>query len=138
MVARVQKPYHLLVADDDAAFRETVRSIFEPRFELIEAESGEEAIEIVEATPVHLALLDMHMRVLTGLETLRILKTLNAVAPCILITADATEQLERAATQAQAYSVLRKPVRKAELVGTVSTALADAYADPDVASWLAG
>ncbi|MEO1994237.1 MAG: response regulator [Planctomycetaceae bacterium] len=79
-----------------------------------------------------IALLDMHMAELTGLETIRILKSLNVVAPCILITADATEQLCRDASRADAYTVLRKPISKDELVVTVSTAIEDAYDDPDL------
>jgi two-component system, response regulator PdtaR len=131
------KPYHLLLADDDAAFRETVRGILEPYFLLFEAESGEHALELVERQRVDIALLDMHMRRLTGLETLRILKQHYELAPCILITADASDDLRRDAEAADAYCVLSKPVRKVDLVTTVSAALVDVYDDPDAFS-LAG
>ena len=90
---------------------------------MLEAESGEEAIEIAESEPLDVALLDMHMPVLTGLETLKVLRTVQSLLPCILITADATDELRRRATQAEAFSVLKKPVRKTELVLTVSNAL---------------
>lgn len=135
MVAGRIKPYRLLIADDDTGFRDVLRSIFEPYLSTVEAESGEEAIEIIEYQRVDIVLLDMHMQVLTGLETLKIVKSIDAIVPCILVTADATEQLKQAATEAHAYSVLSKPVRKTELVTTVSTALEDAYRDPDVSSW---
>jgi CheY-like chemotaxis protein len=105
--------------------------VFEPHFHTLEVSSGEEAIQIVRQRPVDIALLDMHMHELSGLETLRIVKSLNALLPCIIITADATEDLRRHAALADAYSVLKKPVTKSELVTTVSTALVDAYnADP--------
>ena len=61
----------------------------------------------------------------------RFLKSTNAIAPGILITADVTEELHRSASEADAFSVLEKPVSKRDLVHTVSTALADAYEDPD-------
>ena len=131
-MVRVRREYRLLIADDDPGFRETLRFLLDPYFYTLEAGSGEEAIRIAESCPVHVALLDMHMRVLTGLDTLRVLKSINAAAPCILITADATDELRRDAHQAEAFSVLSKPVRKAELVTTVSTALQQAYQDPDV------
>ena len=54
--------YQLLIADDDDAFRGTLREIFEPFFRLIEAQSGEEALELAAHEEVHLALFDMHMR----------------------------------------------------------------------------
>ena len=138
MVAKRHQPYELLIADDDPAFRETLRSVLEPRFRLVEATCGEEAIEIVEKRPVDLALLDMHMRVLTGLDTLRIVKTLRSLLPCILVTADATDELRRDAALAEAYTVLSKPVLRSELVTTVSTALRSAYDDDEIDEWNAG
>jgi len=133
-VVRSTHPYQLLIADDDSGFRETLQSVFEPYFVIIVVESGEEAIEMAESMQIDIALLDMHMRVLTGLDTLRILKSLNVTAPCILITADATEALREDARNAEAHSVLAKPVTKGELVSAVSTAIEDVYDDPDLFS----
>lgn len=126
MVRRCKR-FELLIADDDTAFRETLKRVFEPHYRMWEAGSGEEAIEIVQQHPVDIVLLDMHMHRLTGLETLRIVKSLKLILPCILLTADASEDLRRDAALAEAYTVLKKPVSKTELVTTVSTALADAY-----------
>jgi len=134
MVASVRRPYQLLIADDDAEFRATVRSIFEPQpwLDTFEADSGEEAIAVARQNRVDLVLLDMHMQVLTGLETLKILKSINVVVPCILITADATAELERDAIQADAWTVLRKPLKKSRLVETVSLAISETYDDTAV------
>lgn len=130
------RPYHLLIADDDVGFRDTLQRVFERFFELIVVESGEEAVAVVEYQPVDIALLDMHMHVMTGIETIRALKQVNASAPCILITSDATEQVRLDATAADAFSVLKKPVSRKELVTTVSTAIEDAYEDPDALAGL--
>ncbi|MFQ5731507.1 MAG: response regulator [Planctomycetaceae bacterium] len=130
-MVRVERPYQLLIADDDSGFRETLRTILEPCFQLVEADSGERAIAIIEHQPVDVVLLDMHMHELTGLETLRVIKTVNEMAPCILITADVTDDLVRDAEDAEAFSVLSKPVTKTVLVTTVHTAMTDVYDDPD-------
>lgn len=122
-----QEPFRLLIADDDAQFREVLRALLEPFFSLLEASSGEEAIDIVGGERVDLLLLDMHMDRLTGIETIQIIKIILPVTPCILITADATEELVREATDADAYSVLKKPVRKADLMKTVESAMVAAY-----------
>ncbi len=113
----------MLIADDDSGFRQTLRGIFEPHFVTLEAESGEEAIEIAETEPLDIALLDMNMHLMTGLEALQVLRSAHLLLPCILITADATEELRQKASEADAYSVLKKPIRKHELVLTVSSAL---------------
>lgn len=131
------RPYHLLIADDDADFREVLRSIFEPWFALLEAVSGEQAVEIVEGERVDLIVLDMNMDRLTGLETIRIVKQIDQRLPCILVTGDFDEQLQSEALQADAWSVLPKPVRKRELLRTVSLAIDSTYGDPDVFSGFA-
>lgn len=125
----VDSIYQLLIADDDNDFRRAVCEIFAPFFRLIEAESGEEAIELVAREEVHLALFDMHMKQLTGLDALRQLRALQIAAPCILITADYTEELRGDAEQAAAFSVLRKPVTRRDLVTTVARAVEAAYED---------
>ena len=128
MVRHRERTYRMLLADDDRGFRDSLRLLFEPFFELLEAESGEQTIEIVEHHPIDILLIDMHMDVLTGLETVQRIRPMLAAAPCILVTADATEEMRR---EADVHSVLSKPVEKQELVTTVSTALHDAYDDPD-------
>ena len=85
-------------------------------------------IEIVEHEPIDILLIDMHMDVLTGIETVQRIRPSIAAAPCILVTADATDELRR---EADVHAVLSKPVEKQELVTTVSTALHEAYDDPD-------
>lgn len=131
MVALRSKPFSALIADDDPDFRNTLRLVLEPFLLTVEAQSGEEAIDILRERRVDIVLVDMHMHVLTGLETVRIVKQFHAVIPCILITADATDELRRDAQSAAAYSVLKKPVTRQELVTVVSRALISAYDDAE-------
>ena len=136
MVAKRFQPYELLLADDDVEFRRTLRMVFEPHLQLCEASSGTEALEIVRTRPVDLVLLDMHMPVLSGLETLERLKSLRASLPCIILTGRPTAELRLQAARADAFSVLEKPVTRRKLLGTVRRALEIAYDDPDLADWL--
>jgi len=129
MVASLNRKYRMLIADDDFGFRNTLCSVFDQFFDTIEADSGEQAIEIVESAPVDIALLDMHMQEMTGLEAIRLLKSMNEAAPCILITSDRSGDVSAEATEAEAHSVIHKPVQKRILLQTVSTALIEAYED---------
>jgi CheY-like chemotaxis protein len=125
------RPYSILITDDDRDCRQALREIFEPEgFRTYLAESGEEALDIVREEAVHLALLDMHLPTLTGLETLVLVHEVNAVLPCILVTADASEVLIRQAFRARAYSVIPKPVSKNVVLYTVVRALVRAYGGP--------
>ena len=111
MVGRPERTYRMLLADDDRGFRESLRLLFEPFFELLEAASGEQTIEIVEHEPIDILLIDMHMDVLTGIETVQRIRPIIAAAPCILVTADATDELRREA-DVHAAPPLRDPTAK--------------------------
>ncbi len=124
----LQQPFSILITDDDPGVRSTLREIVESKgFYSFEATCGEEAIEIVQSEPVHLALLDMHMPGLTGLETLHLVRQLNALLPAILITADATMELMQQAFRAHVFSVIPKPPSKNVVLSTVVRALMRAY-----------
>ncbi len=118
----------LLITDDDCGFRQTLQAVFEPQgFRTVLAEDGEEALEIVRRQEVHLVLLDMHMARLTGLETLRQLKQLKALLPCILLSAQLDDFIIEQARLAQAFSVLSKPVSRGQITGIVHQALYRTY-----------
>jgi CheY-like chemotaxis protein len=118
----------ILVTDDDPVARETLREIFEPQgFNTLLAESGEEAIDIVNNQDVHLALMDMHLPKLTGLETISIVRQIKGVIPMILITAESDDNLLRKALSAQAFCVLAKPVSRNVVIYVVTRALEKYY-----------
>ena len=120
--------YSILITDDDRGCRETLREVLEPQgYRTLMASSGQEALDLAQQDQIHLALLDMHMPDLTGLETVRLLHQINALLPCILITGDTSESLMRQACQAHAYSVLHKPVSRGLVLHTVIRALLRFY-----------
>lgn len=125
------KPYSILITDDDRGCREALREIVEPEgFRCLLAETGEEALDIIRDEPIHLAFLDLHLPRLSGIETLQLVHQINAIMPCILVTADATEVVIRQAFRARAYSVIPKPVSKNVVLYTVVRALVRAYGSP--------
>lgn len=117
----------LLITDDDLDFRETLRSVFEPRFRTLVASDGQEALDIVRREDVHLVLLDMHMPRLTGLETLRQVKRFKSRLPCILLSAALDDNLIRQAQLAEAFSVLSKPITRQQITSTVEAAMRRIY-----------
>jgi CheY-like chemotaxis protein len=126
----LDEPFSILVADDDAGNRKTLRQLLEERgFRTHVAADGSEAVEIVRSQPVHLILIDMHMPRLTGLEAVQLIQQVHALLPAILMTADATRELIRQAHQAQVYSVIPKPVNPNIMIHTLTRALAQFYKD---------
>ena len=64
----------VLIADDQAPFRGAARSVvgIAPGFEIVgEAESGEAAVELVEALEPDLVLMDIHLPGISGIEAAR-------------------------------------------------------------------
>lgn len=120
----ISRPYSLLITDDDALARESLRELFEPAgYQTYLAGSGEEAIDILRDRDVHLALMDMHLPRLTGLETMEIVRQLKGELPTILISADRDEDLLRRALSAHVFCVLAKPVSRNIALYSVSRAL---------------
>jgi two-component system, response regulator PdtaR len=123
-----QSPFSVLLADDDRLQLDTLQEILEPQgFLTLRASDGEEALEIVRQEIVHVALFDVHMPKLTGLETLQLLRQFNILVPVILITADSSSALLRQAIQASASSVIPKPVSKNVVLYTLTKVLGRSY-----------
>ncbi len=129
------KTCSILITDDDRSCRESLEAIVAPEgFRTLLAASGEEALDILREERIHLVLLDMHMPNLTGLETMELVRQINALLPCILVTADATQELMRQAFKARAFSVIPKPVSKNVVLYTVVRALVRSYGGPEGAA----
>jgi CheY-like chemotaxis protein len=120
--------YSILITDDDPLARETLREIVAPQgYRTLMAESGEEAIDLIRQHEVHLALMDMHLPRISGLETIAILRQIKGVMPAILITGDHDDNLMRRALSEHAFCVLAKPVSKHVVIYVVHKAIEKYY-----------
>ena len=128
MTATPERPFSVLITDDDAGCREVMRDIIEPAgYHTLLATTGEEAVEIVTQQQVHIVLMDVHLPRISGIDALKLLHQMQQQLPCILMTADSTAELIRQAFQAHAYSVIPKPVNKHVVLHMVVRALVKAY-----------
>jgi CheY-like chemotaxis protein len=124
-----ERRFSVLIADDDRGNREALGEVLEREgFRTVLAEDGGRAVELVQVDLVHLALFDMHMPRLTGLEAVAVIRqTLDRILPAVLMTADATNDLIRQAFLAQVFSVIPKPVNTNVVLHTLWRALSKAY-----------
>lgn len=121
-------PFSILITDDDSETRESLREIFEPAgYRTLLAETGEEAVDIARGEDVHLALMDMHLPRLSGLETMQLIRQIKGILPMILISADQDDNLLRKALSAHAFCVLAKPVSRNVVIYVVSRAMEKFY-----------
>lgn len=90
-------PLKILLVDDNADVRGAVRLSleFDDRFsEIAEAANGREAIEVVEADPPDVILLDMMMPVMSGTEALPTLREAAPDARIVIFSAVADEVID--------------------------------------------
>ncbi|HLE42543.1 MAG TPA: sigma-54 dependent transcriptional regulator [Methylomirabilota bacterium] len=114
----------LLVIDDEQSMREWLTiALSQDGFEVESAGSGEEALKVLERTPVDLALVDLRMPGLDGLETLRRIKQLDEVVSVVIMTAYATAETAVQALKEGAYDYIIKPFKVDELRHLVQKAL---------------
>lgn len=119
---------HLLVTDDDSAFRSVLCEGLSRRgFRVTEARDGEEALEKIAQVEVHFALVDFHMPRVSGLDVIRQLRESPDSPPCVLMSAQLDDEIRREAARMNAYQVISKPIRLAVLSDLVCGALADIY-----------
>jgi CheY-like chemotaxis protein len=124
-------PPLMLITDDDRDFRETLRDVFEPQgFRTILAGDGEEALQIIRQEQIHVALLDMHMPRLTGLETAQRFRESRIEVPCILLSAALDDVLVEAARQIPMFASVSKPVSFRDITRLVSAAMRQAHQWP--------
>ena len=106
----------LLIADDDADFRGTVARRFRRRgCNVQEAQSGIEALELLNKRNFDVALLDMMMPGMSGVEVLDRLAADSRNVEVILLTAQGTVDSAVKAMKLGAYDYLTKPFPLAEL-----------------------
>jgi CheY-like chemotaxis protein len=82
---------NILIVDDSDIWRRLTKDILRKNpYRLLEADSGEQALEVARETPVDLVIMDYRMHLLNGLDTSRRLREIPGYehVPVILITSE--------------------------------------------------
>ena len=111
-------PRSLLVVDDDAGMLDTLVDILEAKgYEVTAAGSGEAGIQHVQARAFHLALIDIQMPGLDGVETLEAVRAIAPALPVVLMTAYMRHDLVGRAQRA--LTILPKPLNMTDMLALI-------------------
>ena len=115
----------ILVVDDELGMREGCRRILEAEgHKVTTAESGQEALEPFAGGEFDLALIDLKMPGMSGVELLVRLREIDPDCMYVIVTAYATLETAVQATKSGAYDYVAKPFTPEELMLVVNKALA--------------
>lgn len=117
----------ILVIDDEAIVREAVTDILESiDINVLSAADGYAGLALFQThhQAIHGILLDMKMPGLSGPETLRQLRRINAHVPIILSSGYSEEETKKAIADQEPAIFLPKPYNFDELIATVVALLA--------------
>jgi two-component system nitrogen regulation response regulator NtrX len=116
--------HRILVVDDEPGIRGALRQLLEYEgYEVMDASSGDEALETCAAERPHLVLLDVKMAGLDGLATLKQLREKDPTAIVVMISGHGTIATAVEATQAGAHDFLEKPLDTDRVLLTIRNAL---------------
>lgn len=121
----------LLIADDSADFRRNVRAMLsgERDIEIVAvARDGYEALEMARKLQPDVAVMDLHMPGMNGLETVQAIATISPQARCLIMSVDHAYGRIEEVLAAGALEYLLKPFTTEEFVSAIRRAMRGAMA----------
>jgi DNA-binding NtrC family response regulator len=122
----------ILIVDDEPAITETLSIIFSRHgYEVRAAHSAEEAIETIAAWEPDLAILDVNLPHMNGIELALVLQANRPACRLVLFSGHPSTQalMEEAAKRGNNFEILSKPVHPLFMLDYVSSL----FAEPKVA-----
>jgi len=117
------EPIKVLIVDDEVEFLETVvKRLRKRNLDATGVTSGEAALDQLAKSPVDVVVLDVKMRGISGLETLREIKRKHHPVEVIMLTGHASMEAAMQGMALGAFDYLMKPAQIDELVGKIEDA----------------
>ena len=115
----------ILIAEDETIIRLDLRDLLvRSGFEVVaEAKDGEEAVALARSEAPDLAILDVKMPRLDGIEAARRIMDERSI-PIVMLTAYGQEELVSRAVEVGVFGYLVKPFRESDLLPAIHTARA--------------
>jgi len=114
----------LLIVDDEEGPRQALKVIFNDDYEVFTVADGFTAIELAQSRSIDVAVLDIRMASMSGIEVLERLQFVDPTIGVVVMTAFETTETLRQAMRLSAADYITKPFDIATMRAAVSRALA--------------
>lgn len=119
----------LLIVDDESAIRWALRKTLQGmNFEIVEAETGEQAIALVRTIRFDAVMLDIEMPGMNGIEVCKEIRKLLPLLGIVMLTVKSREEDKIHALDAGADDYITKPFHVRELAARLRAAVRRAHA----------
>jgi two-component system cell cycle response regulator len=123
----------ILIVDDDANLRKTLCAILRLKgYEAIDAVTGAEGLSLLNKRKVNLALIDLNLPDMSGIEVLARLKETSPMTQAIILTGSATLDSAIEATNKGAFSYLLKPYDVEQLLLHIGRSIEKQQAEEEI------
>lgn len=113
----------VLIVDDEERFRATMHKLLSVRgLEVAEAGSGKEALEVLTENPYDVAVVDVRMPEMSGVDLLAEMKKIDPQIEVIILTGYASVDTAKAILKLGAYDYMLKPYSVEELMEKIDAA----------------
>lgn len=114
--------YNILICDDEADIRSALKIYLAGEdYNIIEAENGAQALEIIEKDEIHLLLIDIMMPVMDGIAALAKLREENNNIPVIILSAKSRDTDKIYGLNEGADDYITKPFNPVEVIARVKS-----------------
>lgn len=113
----------LLIVDDEEGPRQALRVIFNTDYDVLMASDGYTAIELAQSRPIDVAVLDIRMSGMSGIDVLERLRFVDPTIGVVMMTAYETTETLRQAMRLQASDYINKPFDIGTMRAAVTRAL---------------
>ena len=119
-----QTPIHLLLVDDEKGFVDVLsKRLAKRNIHATQAFSGSEGIQLLRRADFDVAVLDLKLEDMDGIEILKIFKKMDPDMPVIMLTGHGSEKASKEGLRHGAFDYLTKPHELAELVAKIYDAV---------------
>ena len=113
----------LLVDDEEGYVSVLAKRMTKRQVEVIVALSGAEAIQTLRKKDFDVAVVDLKMEDMDGIEVLKIFKKMDPQLPVVMLTGHGSEQAARDGLALGAFDYLTKPCDLEDLLATITKAV---------------